>query len=68
MFVCYDLATTEFSILGSLGPKPRDRRSTRSASDRRREGDKFDSRPVTASQLKTLKMIPAAAVSGARHK
>ena len=34
----------------------RDRGSTRRASARRREGDRFESRSDTASQLKTLKI------------
>ena len=55
MLVQYDLKTRDLAL-------------THSASARRRGGDWFESRPDTASQLKTLKMVPAAAISGARHK
>ena len=46
----------------------RDRGSTRSASARRLGGNNFLSRSDTASLLKTLKLVPTAAMSGARHK
>ena len=41
---------------------------TRSVSTHCREGDRFESRPSTASLLKMLKMVPTAAMSGERFK
>ena len=32
-----------------------------------RESDRFESRHNTASKLRTLKMVPSAAMSGERH-
>ena len=45
----------------------RNRGSTRSAYARRRGGERFESRLDTASHLKTLNMVPTAAMSGTRH-
>ena len=43
----------------------RETHSTRSASTIRRGGDRLESRPDNASQLKTLKIVPTAIM---RHK
>ncbi len=47
--------------------KTRVRGITRSVSARRCKGDGFDARPKTAAQLKTLNVLPIAAMSDARH-
>ena len=72
LFSVSNILDTEkkFSIISPLAQQPSKTHnpgSTRSASTRRRGVDGFERRLYTALQLKTVKMFPTAAMSGARH-
>ena len=62
----FDSGKSEF-VLGKNCFNTRDRGLTRSTSARRRGGDGMEFRLNSASKLKTLKMVPTADMSDARH-
>ena len=54
---------TKIKLWDQVRKITQDRGLTRSASTRRREGDKFEYQLKTTSQLKRLKIVPTASVS-----